>query len=301
MRALSFLHRGGGRSEEPSRRALVVTVGKFRDEDAYPWLPSTFEDGREIRDLLKLPAAHPFGGFEVEWLRDATWSEIEHSIEEHLTGARAGDTRLLFLSTHADLAEPVRGDKGPRKVHFVASDTMRSRLAKSGVAVAQVAQSIARCQASTVIVVVDTCYGGSLGPDLADEVKSLERGLTEELRGPADQATRSAQDPHSSKVMENMDKAERESLGYRGHSPTFIVLASCRATELAAEGRKWRPSEFTRAFVESVSGGAWVNPGVYAAMFRSMETDIGKRTPRSGQQTDLFIIEPENHEEGDSR
>lgn len=300
MSPLSSRRRLRGKADAPSRRALLVTVAGFRDEEAYPRLSSAFEDGEQMRALLSRSAAYPLGGFEIERRHDATRTEIEESIEAHLDGARPGDTRFLFLSTHADRAQSVPGDKGPRKVYFVATDTTRARLTRSGIAVSQVARDIARCQASTVIVVVDTCYGASLNQKVADEVISLKWGLTEELRVPVDRVTRHSQDRRSSVVLRAADDVPGASLGYRGHSPTFIILASCRATERAAAGNGWKPSDFTRAFVEAVRGGAWVDPGVYAAMFHSLEANVRGRTQGPGQRTDLFVTGPERHTEGGS-
>ncbi|MCF2526215.1 caspase family protein [Yinghuangia soli] len=287
--------RRGARGARPqaARRALLVTGSRFRDEDRYPRLTSAVEDGRHLEALLRRDASHILGGFEVERLHNAKAASIEERIEAHLEDAEPGDTRFLYLSTHADRAEPERGDKGPPKVYFVAEDTTRARLAKSGLAAGWVADAIAACQASTVIVVVDTCYAGAIAEELA-----FKRNLTEELRGPSVEERRKRQDPRSSILLRAQDHVPGAGLHHVGLVPTVVILASCRATERAAAGGGWKPSEFTRAFIDTVRSGAGVGPEVYAALFRTVlpqvDAQVRSNTRVAGQRSELVVVSPED-------
>jgi hypothetical protein len=233
----------------------------------------------------------PLRGFDVDKLHDAEWDVVETRIRQHLGGARPGDTRLLYLSTHADRAAPVAG-QSERAVYFVAANTRRSELARTGVAVSTVAREIARCRASTVIVIVDTCYAGAIGSAVTDELVSLRHGLAEQLRGPADEVMRTSHDRSSSVILSAVDESARQSLGFRGQTPTFIILASCQATERSPIGAKAKASEFTRLVTEAVSSGRGVDAAVYAAMFRTVHADVSGAETLASQRPQLVILGP---------
>src|SRR5215217_1044953 len=124
------------------RLALVVATETYRD----PSLRQLRAPARDVRDLTDVLADPEVGGFAVTSVIDKAAHEIRLAIEEFLDDRRTDDLLLLYLSCHG-LVDP------RRRLFFAASDTLKNRLAATGVEAQWLLDQLDDCRARRQAVV----------------------------------------------------------------------------------------------------------------------------------------------------
>ena len=200
---------------QTSRRlALIVAVSQY-DDPALRQLRAPADDATDLSDVLADPQ---IGGFEVTSALDQDAQQIRLAVEEFLTDRRPEDLLLVYLSCHGlvDLR---------RRLYFAARDTLKSRLAASGVEAHWLLDQLEDCRARRQVVILDCCFSGA---------------FAQGAKGDPDLA-----------------------LGERllGHGRGRVVLTASRGTEYSFEGEPTEPaapagSVFTSALVAGIRSGA---------------------------------------------
>src|SRR5215218_2487701 len=132
------------------RLALVVATETYRD----PSLRQLRAPARDVRDLTDVLADPEVGGFAVTSVIDKAAHEIRLAIEEFLDDRRTDDLLLLYLSCHG-LVDP------RRRLFFAASDTLKNRLAATGVEAQWLLDQLDDCRARRQVVILDCCFSGA--------------------------------------------------------------------------------------------------------------------------------------------
>jgi hypothetical protein len=195
------------------RFALLIAVSQYADP-SLSRLRAPASDSVALRDLLADPE---IGGFDVTSVFDEKAQGIRLALEEFLSDRSPDDVVLVYLSSHGLV--DVR-----RRLYFAARDTLKNRLAASGVEAHWVLDQLEECRARRQVVILDCCFSGAFAqgakgdPDLA---------LGERLMGQG-----------------------------RGR----VVLTASRSTEYSFEGEpvEGAPapgSVFTSALVEGITSG----------------------------------------------
>src|SRR5829696_4487889 len=104
------------------RAALVLAVSEYADT-MLRQLRSPAGDAEEFGQVLGSP---DLGGFEVTTVLDGRAYEIRLAVEEFLAACGPDDLALVYLSCHGLV--DVR-----RRLYFAAADTLKDRLASTGV------------------------------------------------------------------------------------------------------------------------------------------------------------------------
>ena len=158
-----------------SRSALVVGAASYTDPELRG-LRAPATDARHLATLLADPAV---GGFEVTTVLDPTAQELRIALVDFLAARRPDDLVVLYLSCHGltDLR---------RRLYFAAVDTVRSRLAATGVESAWVIDQLEECRARSQIVILDCCFSGAFARGAkGDDDLALEERLLPSGRGRA--------------------------------------------------------------------------------------------------------------------
>jgi uncharacterized caspase-like protein len=145
-----------------ARLALVLAVSSYADP-ALRALRAPAVDAREFGQLLADPA---IGGFSVTSLIDEPAQHIRLAVEEFLADRSPSDLVLLYVSCHGlvDLR---------RRLYFAAQDTLRNRLAATGVESGWLLDQLEDCRARRQVLILDCCFSGAFAqgakgdPDLA--------------------------------------------------------------------------------------------------------------------------------------
>lgn len=153
------------------RLALIIAVSQY-DDPALRQLRAPADDATDLRDVLADPR---IGGFEVTSALDQDAQQIRLAVEEFLTDRRPDDLLLVYLSCHGlvDLR---------RRLYFAARDTLKSRLAASGVESHWLLDQLEDCRARRQVVILDCCFSGAFAqgakgdPDLALGERLLGHG-----------------------------------------------------------------------------------------------------------------------------
>jgi hypothetical protein len=228
------------------RFALLMAVSQYADP-ALSRLRSPAADAVALRDLLADPE---IGGFAVTSVFDEKAQAIRLAVEEFLTDRRPDDVVLVYLSCHGlvDLR---------RRLYFAARDTLKSRLAASGVEAHWLLDQLEDCRARRQVVVLDCCFSGA---------------FAEGAKGDTDLA-----------------------LGERlmGQGRGRVVLTASRGTEYsfegdAVEGQAPEGSVFTSALVSGVISGDADADGdgfisvdeAYSYAFERIREAGGQQTPQ---------------------
>lgn len=200
-------------SLDDRRFALLLAVSQYADP-MLSRLRSPAVDAVALRDLLADPEV---GGFAVTSVFDEKAQAIRLAVEEFLTDRRTDDLVFVYLSCHGLV--DVR-----RRLYFAARDTLKSRLASSGVEAHWLLEQLEDCRARRQVVVLDCCFSGAFA-----------RGA----KGDTDVA-----------------------LGERllGQGRGRVVLTASRGTEYSfegdpTEGRSPPGSVFTTALVSGITSG----------------------------------------------
>ena len=199
---------------EGRRLALVVAVTDYIDVSLRR-LRAPADDAADLRDLLADPEV---GGFSVTSVVNERAHQIRMAVEDFLADRRTGDLVLVYLSCHGLM-------DARRRLYFAARDTVKNRLASSGVESHWLLDQLEECRARRQVVILDCCFSGAFarGSKGDDDL-----GLGDRLIGEG-----------------------------RGR----VVLTSSRGTEYSFEGDPLqgedgaRGSVFTSAFIEGIRTG----------------------------------------------
>jgi caspase domain-containing protein len=132
------------------RLALVIATTRYADTSLRQ-LRAPARDAADLRDLLADPQ---IGGFTVTSVVDSTAQGVRSAVEEFLTGRDPGDLLLVYLSCHGlvDLR---------RRLYFSATDTLKDRLASTGVEAEWLLDQLEDCRARQQVVILDCCFSGA--------------------------------------------------------------------------------------------------------------------------------------------
>ena len=199
----------------PGRRlALVVAVTDYLDTSLRR-LRAPAGDAAELRDLLADPE---IGGFSVTSVINERAHQLRIAVEDFLADRHHDDLLLVYLSCHGLVDTR-------RRLYFAARDTLKHRLASSGVESHWLLEQLEDCRARRQIVILDCCFSGAFARGAKGDD---DLGLGERLVGEG-----------------------------RGR----VVLTASRGTEYSFEGEPVqgedapRGSVFTRALIEGVRTG----------------------------------------------
>src|SRR6478609_11108858 len=132
------------------RAALVVAVTDYVDPSLRQ-LRAPAGDAADLRDLLADPE---IGGFSVTSVINEKAQQIRLAIEDFLADRSPDDLLLVYLSCHGmiDLR---------RRLYFAARDTIKDRLASSGVESSWLLEQLEDCRARRQVVILDCCFSGA--------------------------------------------------------------------------------------------------------------------------------------------
>ncbi len=197
------------------RLALVVAVTDYLD-GSLRRLRAPAGDAAELRDLL---ADAEIGGFSVTSVVNERAQRMRLAIEDFLADRRPDDLLLVYLSCHGLM-------DARRRLYFAARDTIKNRLASSGVEAHWLLDQLEECRARRQIVILDCCFSGAFA--------------------------------HGSKGDDDVGLGDRLVGEGRGR----VVLTASRGTEYSFEGEALqgedssRGSVFTSALIEGIRTGA---------------------------------------------
>jgi hypothetical protein len=80
--------------------------------------------------------------------------EIRIAVEEFLSGQRPGDLSLVYLSCHGLM-------DARRRLYFAATDTVKDRLAATGIEARWLLDQLEECRARRQVVILDCCFSGA--------------------------------------------------------------------------------------------------------------------------------------------
>jgi hypothetical protein len=151
------------------RLALIVAVTDYLDTSLRR-LRAPAGDAAELRDLLADPDV---GGFTVTSVINERAHQVRVAIEDFLADRHHDDFLLLYLSCHGLV-------DARRRLYFAARDTLKHRLASSGVDSLWLLDQLEDCRARRQVVILDCCFSGAFarGAKGADDL-----GLGERLVG----------------------------------------------------------------------------------------------------------------------
>jgi hypothetical protein len=197
------------------RLALVVAVTDYVDASLRR-LRAPAGDAADLRDLLADPE---IGDFAVTSVINEKAQQIRLAIEDFLVERSPDDLLLVYLSCHGvvDLR---------RRLYFAARDTVKNRLAASGVEAHWLLDQLEDCRARRQVVILDCCFSGAFAQGSKGDT---DLGIGERLLGEG-----------------------------RGR----VVLTASRGSEYSFEGEPvpgedaTRGSVFTSALVDGIRTGA---------------------------------------------
>jgi hypothetical protein len=194
------------------RLALVVATTTYSDRS----LRQLRAPARDAADLAEVLADAQIGGFAVTSVLDRTAHEIRRAVEDFLTDRGTADLLVVYLSCHGLI-------DARRRLYFATTDTMKSRLASTGVEAQWLMEQMEDCRARRQVLILDCCFSGAFA--------------------------------HGSKGDTDVGLEER----FLGHGRGRVVLTASRATESSFEGDRTpgatAASVFTAGLVEGLRTG----------------------------------------------
>jgi hypothetical protein len=228
------------------RAALVVAVSTYADP-VLRQLRAPASDATAFGEVLE---DGDLGGFDLTTLVDGRAHEIRLAVEEFLTDLRPGDLALVYLSCHGLV-------DARRRLYFAAADTLKSRLAATGVEARWLLDQLEECRARRQVVILDCCFSGAFALGAKGEG--------------------------------NLDIGDR----FLGQGRGRVVLTASRGTEYSFEGTPTPHaaipgSVFTNALVTGIRSGAadtdddgFVSvDDAYTYAFDEMRTAGAQQTPQ---------------------
>jgi Caspase domain len=151
------------------RFALLLAVSQYVDPTLNR-LRAPAADAVALRDLLADPEV---GGFAVTSVFDEKAQAMRLAVEEFLADRSPDDIVLVYLSCHGlvDLR---------RRLYFAARDTLKNRLASSGVEAHWLLDQLEDCRARRQVVILDCCFSGAFAQGTKGDT---DLGLGERLMG----------------------------------------------------------------------------------------------------------------------
>ncbi|GAB7005764.1 hypothetical protein JCM18899A_32370 [Nocardioides sp. AN3] len=195
------------------RFALIVAVTDYLDTSLRR-LRAPAGDAAELRDLLADPE---IGGFAVTSVVNERAHQLRIAIEDFLADRHTDDLLLVYLSCHGLV-------DARRRLFFAARDTLKDRLASSGIESHWLLEQLEDCRARRQVVILDCCFSGAFARGAkGDDDLALGERLVGDGRG-------------------------------------RVVLTASRGTEYSFEGEPIgdddaRGSVFTSALIEGVRTG----------------------------------------------
>jgi hypothetical protein len=136
--------------DEARRAALVVAVSTYSDP-MLRQLRAPAEDATELGTVLGDPE---LGDFSVTTVTDGRAHEIRIAVEEFLSEQRPGDLSLVYLSCHGLM-------DARRRLYFAATDTLKERLAATGIEARWLLDQLEECRARRQVIILDCCFSGA--------------------------------------------------------------------------------------------------------------------------------------------
>jgi WD40 repeat protein len=195
------------------RLALVVATASYQDAGLRQ-LRAPARDAADLGEVLADPAV---GGFEVTTVLDRSAQQVRLAVEEFLADRRPDDLVVVYLSCHGLV-------DARRRLYFAARDTVKNRLASTGVEAEWLLSQLEDCRARRQVVILDCCFSGAFG---------------ERAKGPDDLGLDSR---------------------FHGQGRGRVVLTASRGTEYSFEGEPLADavqpgSVFTNALVAGIRSG----------------------------------------------
>jgi hypothetical protein len=231
---------------ETRRAALVVAVSTYSDPTLRQ-LRAPAEDAAELGTVLGDPE---LGDFSVTTVTDGRAHEIRIAVEEFLSEQRPDDLSLVYLSCHGLM-------DARRRLYFAATDTLKDRLAATGIEARWLLDQLEECRARRQVIILDCCFSGAFA---AGSKGDRDIGLGDRFLGQG-----------------------------RGR----VVLTASRGTEYSFEGNPTPHSAipgsvFTSALANGIRTGAadsdhdgWITvDDAYAYAFDEMRSAGAEQTPQ---------------------
>ena len=231
---------------DEARRALVVAVSRYSD----PTLRQLRAPAADSAALGAVLADPELGDFLVTTVTDGSAHEIRIAVEEFLSGQRPGDLSLVYLSCHGLM-------DARRRLYFAATDTLKERLAATGIEARWLLDQLEECRARRQVIILDCCFSGAFA--------------------------------FGSKGDSDLGLGDR----FLGQGRGRVVLTASRATEYSFEGSPTPHSAmpgsvFTSALATGIRTGAadtdhdgWITvDDAYAYAFGEMRAAGAQQTPQ---------------------
>jgi hypothetical protein len=136
--------------DETRRAALVVAVSRYSDP-MLRQLRAPAEDAAGLGTVLGDPE---LGDFSVTTVTDGRAHEIRIAVQEFLSEQRPGDLSLVYLSCHGLM-------DARRRLCFAATDTLKDRLAATGIEARWLLDQLEECRARRQVIILDCCFSGA--------------------------------------------------------------------------------------------------------------------------------------------
>ena len=205
------------------------------------------DDAAELGTVLGDPE---LGDFPVTTVTDGRAHEIRIAVEEFLSEQRPGDLSLVYLSCHGLM-------DARRRLYFAATDTLKDRLAATGIEARWLLDQLEECRARRQVIILDCCFSGAFA--------------------------------FGSKGDSDLGLGDR----FLGQGRGRVVLTASRATEYSFEGSPTPHSAmpgsvFTSALATGIRTGAadsdndgWITvDDAYAYAFGEMRAAGAQQTPQ---------------------
>jgi uncharacterized caspase-like protein len=237
---------GPGAAPEGRRLALVVATTRYSGE-----LRRLRSPGRDAEELGAVLADPTLGGFDVTTVLDRSSHDVRVAVEEFLADRRPADLVLVYVSCHGLL-------DARRRLYFAAPDTVKHRLAATGVEAQWLVELMEDCRARQQVLVLDCCFSGAFAHGAKGDDEDVDLGRR-----------------------------------FTGHGRGRVVLTASRATEYSFEGdpvpgAAMPGSVFTAGLVEGIRSGAadldgdgWVSvDDAYRYAFDHVRATDAQQTPQ---------------------
>jgi uncharacterized caspase-like protein len=140
----------GGRH---TRRALIIANDTY-DHASLSQLQAPEADARALAEVLGDPE---IGGSDVSLVHNAASYEVQAHVDDLFADSRPEDLLLLHFSGHG-----LKNDSG--ELFIAARNTRPDRLGSTALAADFVQRCMRSSRARSIVLFLDCCYGGALGP-----------------------------------------------------------------------------------------------------------------------------------------
>jgi tetratricopeptide (TPR) repeat protein len=139
---------------EGKKRALVIGIDEYEDEQGFSKLNYAKNDANDIKDILE---NQEIGGFEViSCIGKPTRSEVAEKLGEIFGKAREDDTVLIYFSGHGKLDDN-------NELYLAFHDTKSDNLIGTSIDLETIKKMIARSKCKNKALIIDSCYSGGAG------------------------------------------------------------------------------------------------------------------------------------------